>query len=58
MEDCDDPMSSEYRQVFVRGKYVEFSPTLINEYLGRSIEGVPNLEVTQNQICKTLTGNL
>jgi hypothetical protein len=57
-DDCDDPMSPEFRKVFVRGKCVEFSPDVINQYLGRSTAGVVDLGVTQNEICKTLTGNL
>src|ERR1051325_3624090 len=35
-EDCDDKKSQEFQKVFVRGKYVNFSPAIINKYLGRS----------------------
>ncbi|MCH95122.1 envelope-like protein [Trifolium medium] len=31
---------------------------VINQYLGRSIEEVADLEASENEICKTLTGNL
>ncbi|MCI31680.1 envelope-like protein, partial [Trifolium medium] len=54
---CDDPMSPEYRKVFVRGNCVEFSPTVINQFLERSVEAVAEMEVTDNVICKTITGN-
>ncbi|MCH81159.1 envelope-like protein [Trifolium medium] len=57
-EDCDDPESLEFRKIFVRGKCVNFSPTVINQHLGRDTDEVPELEVTQNEVCKTLTGNL
>jgi hypothetical protein len=33
-EDCDNPLSKEYHQVFVRGKCVEFSHAIINMFLG------------------------
>ncbi|MCH99494.1 envelope-like protein, partial [Trifolium medium] len=57
-EDCDDPMSPEYRKVFVRGCCVDFSPSVINQYLGRSTKEVAELEATEDGICSTLTGNL
>jgi len=56
--DCDNPMSPEFQKVYVRGKCVNFSPFLINQYLGRSSEDMVELEATQNEICKTLTGGL
>lgn len=31
--DCADPRSKEFRKVFVRGRCVEFSHTVINRYL-------------------------
>ncbi|MCI53448.1 envelope-like protein, partial [Trifolium medium] len=51
-------MSTEFRKVFVKGKCVDFSPTVINQHLGRSVDEIAGLEVTQNEICKTLTGNV
>ncbi|CAJ2633262.1 unnamed protein product [Trifolium pratense] len=45
------------RLVFVRGRCVHFSPSIINKYLGRSDEEVAELEVTDNEICRTITGN-
>ncbi|MCI20549.1 envelope-like protein [Trifolium medium] len=56
--DCDDPMSPEYMKVFVRGCCVDFSPSVINQYLGRSTEKVAELKATDDEICRILTGNL
>ncbi|CAJ2666980.1 unnamed protein product [Trifolium pratense] len=52
---CNDPASPEYRQVFVRGKCVQFSPIVINQYLQRSSDEVAPLKATDNEICKVLT---
>ncbi|PNX58942.1 putative envelope-like protein [Trifolium pratense] len=56
-DNCDDPQNPEYRQVFVRGRCVYFSPSIINKYLGRSDEEVAELKVTDNDICRIITGN-
>ncbi|KAK2450698.1 hypothetical protein QL285_009807 [Trifolium repens] len=56
-EDCDNRLSKEYHKVFVRGKCVEFSPAVINRFLGRKEDGYPEVEATNNQICKTITAN-
>ncbi|KAK2390771.1 hypothetical protein QL285_064285 [Trifolium repens] len=56
-EDCDSPLSKEYHKVFVRGKCVEFSPAVINSFLGRREDGYSELEPTNNQVCKTITAN-
>ncbi|CAJ2636923.1 unnamed protein product [Trifolium pratense] len=53
---CNDPASPEYRQVFVRGKCVQFSPIVINQYLQRSSDEVAPLKATDNEVCKVLTG--
>ncbi|CAJ2667952.1 unnamed protein product [Trifolium pratense] len=55
-DNCNDPASPEYRQVFVRGKCVKFSPTVINQHLQRSSDEVAALKVTDNEVCKVLTG--
>ncbi|XP_045802177.1 uncharacterized protein LOC123895728 [Trifolium pratense] len=55
-DNCNDPASPEYRQVFVRGKCVKFSPTIINQYLQRDSDEVTPLKVTDNEVCKVLTG--
>ncbi|WJX67220.1 hypothetical protein P8452_51708 [Trifolium repens] len=56
-EDCDNKLSKEYHQVFVRGKCVQFSPAVINAYLGRREYVYPGFEPTNNQVCKTITTN-
>jgi hypothetical protein len=30
--DCDDPMSKDYQIVYIRGRKVKFSATIINRY--------------------------
>ncbi|XP_050918566.1 uncharacterized protein LOC127135995 [Lathyrus oleraceus] len=44
-EECADGKSKEFRKVYVRGKCVNFSPSVINNYLGRHDEAQPELEV-------------
>ncbi|XP_050897456.1 uncharacterized protein LOC127104309 [Lathyrus oleraceus] len=44
-EECADGKSMEFRKVYVRGKCVNFSPSVINKYLGRPDEAQPELEV-------------
>ncbi|WJX24287.1 hypothetical protein P8452_13412 [Trifolium repens] len=56
-EDCDNHHSKEYHKVFVRGKCVEFSPAIINRFLGRKEDGYTEIEVTNNQVCKIITAN-
>ncbi|WJX28542.1 hypothetical protein P8452_17244 [Trifolium repens] len=56
-EDCDNPLSKEHHKVYVRGKCVHFSPAIINKYLGNKEDGYAELEVTNNQVCKTITAN-
>ncbi|XP_058775152.1 uncharacterized protein LOC131649409 [Vicia villosa] len=51
-EDCGNKKTNEYLKVYVRGKCVNFSPTLINKFLERSNEAQPELEVSDNQMCK------
>jgi len=34
--DCDSSLNKEFRKVFVRGKCVNFSPEVINKFLGRN----------------------
>ncbi|PNX85311.1 hypothetical protein L195_g041379, partial [Trifolium pratense] len=47
-EECDNPLSKDYQKVYVRGKCIDFSPTVINNYLGRSVEPKPELEVAND----------
>ncbi|XP_050894157.1 uncharacterized protein LOC127100891 [Lathyrus oleraceus] len=53
--DCDDNRSKEFKKVFVRGKCVEFSPNVINRYMGICEDEQPEIEVTDNQVCKENT---
>ncbi|XP_045798482.1 uncharacterized protein LOC123892674 [Trifolium pratense] len=55
--DCDDPLSPEYLKVYVRGKCVDFSPAIINQHLGRCDVPAPELEISMNEVCKTITGD-
>jgi hypothetical protein len=54
-KECADGKSREFRKVYVRGKCVTFSPSVINLYLGRPNEVHPELEVTDNTICQVIT---
>ncbi|XP_050885602.1 uncharacterized protein LOC127091097 [Lathyrus oleraceus] len=56
-EECADGKSKEFRKVYVRGKCVNFSPSVINKYLGRPDEAQPELEVTDNKICQVIIAN-
>ncbi|MCH89740.1 envelope-like protein, partial [Trifolium medium] len=44
-EDCDNHLSKEYQKVFVRGKCVEFSPTIINKALDNPDEPKPEMRI-------------
>jgi hypothetical protein len=55
--DCDNPISKDYLKVYVRGKCVNFSPVVINRFLGRSEDAQPEFEVTDNEVCKTITAD-
>jgi hypothetical protein len=52
-EDIADKNNKEFCKVFVRGRCVRFSPTVINKFLGRGTEGVVELEATDNEVCRT-----
>ncbi|XP_058726171.1 uncharacterized protein LOC131597492 [Vicia villosa] len=54
-EDCGNKNTKEYLKVFVKGKCVNFSPTMINKFLDRSNEALLELEVSDNQMCKVIT---
>ncbi|XP_058747007.1 uncharacterized protein LOC131619996 [Vicia villosa] len=54
-EDCGNSMSVDFRKVFVRGKCVSFSPSVINKFLERTDEAQPELEVTDNKVCQVIT---
>ncbi|XP_045791567.1 eukaryotic translation initiation factor 5B-like [Trifolium pratense] len=54
-QECDNPLSKDYQKVFVRGKCIDFSPTVINNYLGRSVEPKPELEVANDAVSTEIT---
>ncbi|XP_050889391.1 uncharacterized protein LOC127094627 [Lathyrus oleraceus] len=56
-EEYADGKSKEFRKVYVQGKCVNFSPLVINKYLGRPDVAQPELEVTANKICQVITAN-
>ncbi|MCI07478.1 envelope-like protein, partial [Trifolium medium] len=54
-EDCDNPDSEDFMKVFVRGKCVDFSPAVINMFLGRSEAVEGEVEITDNYLAKAVT---
>ncbi|MCH88394.1 envelope-like protein, partial [Trifolium medium] len=56
-EDCNDPENPEFGKVFVRGRCTNFSPAVVNKFLGRSAETAPAMQVSNDEIFKTLTNN-
>ncbi|XP_050889385.1 uncharacterized protein LOC127094620 [Lathyrus oleraceus] len=54
-EDISDKNSKELCKVYVRGKCISFSPTVINNFLGRDNEGAGELEVIDNQEYREIT---
>ncbi|XP_050891005.1 uncharacterized protein LOC127096484 [Lathyrus oleraceus] len=56
-EECVDGKSKEFRKVYVRGKCVNFSPSVINKYLGRTDEAQPELEVRKWPLKGKLVAN-
>ncbi|XP_050918348.1 uncharacterized protein LOC127135750 [Lathyrus oleraceus] len=54
-EDIFDKNNKEFCKVYVRGKCITFSLTVINNFLGRNNEGAGELEVTDNQVCREIT---
>ncbi|XP_050915932.1 uncharacterized protein LOC127131031 [Lathyrus oleraceus] len=53
-KDCDSKMSKEYMKVYVRGECVEFSPEIINRFMGRSEEEQAKVEVTDIVVCREI----
>jgi hypothetical protein len=56
-DDCDNPMSPDYHVIYVRGKEVKFSPTIINRFLGIDDCKCIDTELNLNQVCKVITAN-
>ena len=55
--DCDNPLSREYQKVYVRGGCINFSPNIINDFLGADVKGAAEVEATDNQISQEITTN-
>ncbi|XP_058758304.1 uncharacterized protein LOC131631524 [Vicia villosa] len=55
-QDCNDGRTDDFHKAYVRRKCIDFSPAVINLYLGRNAEAYPELEVTDNEVCKVITG--
>ncbi|XP_058726840.1 uncharacterized protein LOC131598238 [Vicia villosa] len=55
-QDCGNGTTDDFHKVYVRRKCIDFSPAVINLYLGRDVEAQPELEVTDNEVCKVITG--
>lgn len=53
--DCYNKKSKEYKKVYVKGRCVEFSPEVINKFMGRCEDEQDELEVTDNTDCKEIT---
>jgi hypothetical protein len=51
------PLSREYQKVFVRGECINFSPSIINKFLGVEETNIPKLDITDSQVCKEITAN-
>ncbi|XP_050877485.1 uncharacterized protein LOC127081258 [Lathyrus oleraceus] len=54
-EDIADKNNKEFCKVFVRGKCITFSPTVINNFMGKRFEGAGELEATDNEVCREIT---
>ncbi|XP_050876108.1 uncharacterized protein LOC127079783 [Lathyrus oleraceus] len=54
-KECDNKRSKEFRKVYVRGRCVDFSPKIINRFLGRNEEEQAEIKVSDNVICKVFT---
>ncbi|XP_050890925.1 uncharacterized protein LOC127096393 [Lathyrus oleraceus] len=54
-EDISDKNNNEFYKVYLRGKCITFSPTIINNFISRDNEGAGELEVIDNQVCREIT---
>ena len=55
-KDCDNPLRRDYKKVYVIGECVNFSPNIINNFLGAE-GGAVEVEATDNQIRKEIIAN-
>jgi hypothetical protein len=53
----DYRLSNEYQKVYVIRECVNFSHNTINKFLGVEEINIPELEVTDNHVCKEITAN-
>lgn len=53
----DDANNKDYMKVKVKGNMEYFSPTRINDFLGKHVEPQAELEVTDNQVCREITND-
>lgn len=56
-EDCDNPLSREYQKVYARRECVNFSPNIVNRFLGLAEEDITELEATDNQVSREVTAS-
>ena len=56
-EDCDNHISRKYQKVYVRGECINFSPNIINSFLGIDEKKTAELEVTDNQVSREINAN-
>ncbi|XP_057426121.1 uncharacterized protein LOC130719516 [Lotus japonicus] len=54
---CNVSGSPDFRKVFVRGKCVNFSPSVINTFLGRSLAEIVDEEISLSAITTELTAD-
>ncbi|XP_050876550.1 uncharacterized protein LOC127080267 [Lathyrus oleraceus] len=53
-KECDNKRSKEFRKVYVIGRCVDFSPEIINRFLGRNEKEQDKIEVSDNFICREI----
>ena len=56
-DECNDEGSKDYGKVVVRGKSVNFSPIMINKYMGSTEEPQAKLEKLDDKVCRKIIGD-
>ncbi|WJX19406.1 hypothetical protein P8452_09108 [Trifolium repens] len=54
-EECAEEGSDDYHKVLLREKNIDFSPTTINKFLGRSVEAESNKILSMDKIAEEIT---
>ncbi|XP_050919331.1 uncharacterized protein LOC127136859 [Lathyrus oleraceus] len=54
-KECDNKRRREFRKVYIRERHVNFSPKIINMFLGINEEEQAKIEVSNNVICREIT---